>query len=111
MAKRVGQVRWFSDEQVERNYPEDVTLASLQSGSIFSRKTQNIVQIGIQAPPGTKFYLNASPNPIMVGATGIYELNIDGLSSIDMISFERESLVNINNNAAAYLIVDYLYEE
>jgi hypothetical protein len=35
-----------------------------------------IVQLGIQSVPGTKFYLNGSNNPIIIGNTGIYELDL-----------------------------------
>jgi len=32
--------------------------------------------------PGVKFYVNNHTTPIIIGATGIYELNVDGLSNI-----------------------------
>ena len=34
---------------------------------------ESIASIGIQAPPGTKFYING--NPAVIGPTGVFELN------------------------------------
>ena len=70
-----------------------------------------ILQLGIQALPGTKFYLNGSNNPIIIGNTGIYELDLQGLTEISSLSFEANSISLINGNANAYLIVDMIYDE
>jgi hypothetical protein len=48
--------------------------------------------LGIQAMPGTLFYLNNSKHAISVGTTGIYELNLEGLGQIFSIQFNRDSL-------------------
>jgi len=42
--------------------------------------------------PGTKFYVNNHTTPVVVGATGIYELDVDGLSNITDIQFDDKSL-------------------
>jgi hypothetical protein len=59
--------------------------------------------------PGTKFYLNNSASPIIIGYTGIYELDLEGVAEITSISFDRDSLSAINNINNAYLIVDAIY--
>jgi len=69
------------------------------------------VQIGIQTLPGTKIYLNAHTIPVIIGATGIYELSVDGLSQITSVQFDNASLQIIENNPNAYVIIDYIYEE
>jgi predicted nucleic acid-binding Zn-ribbon protein len=53
-------------------------------------------QIGIQTMPGVKFYLNNSIEPIIVGSTGIYELNVENLTEITALSFDTTSINMIN---------------
>ena len=48
---------------------------------------------------------------IMIGRTGIYELDLEGISTINLIKFDRSSMNLINQNKEAYLIIDYLFEE
>jgi hypothetical protein len=70
--------------------------------------------LGIQALPGTIFYLNndnTRTNPITIGYTGLYELNLEGIAEINSISFELESLNRIAQVPNACLIVDIVYEE
>ena len=91
MARKVMQFRYYDDSSLD-NQPNRVsgisgaiTKAKLTSGSIFSAYLP-ITQLGIQTVPGTKFYLNNADNPIIIGATGIYELDLEGLSEITAIS-------------------------
>lgn len=59
----------------------------------------NVTKLGIQAPPGTRFYINTDtttknenensvPTSIMVGRTGIYELEVPNMSIGDL-HFEK----------------------
>lgn len=109
MAKKIKQIRYYQDNN-SNNYPENVTSRNLISGTIFSVYTP-ILQLGIQSLPGTKFYLNGSSNPIIIGSTGIYELNLQGLIKINALQFDSRSLKTIQNNTNAYLIIDILYED
>lgn len=70
-----------------------------------------IIQLGIQTYPGTRFYLNDGLTPIIVGYTGIYELNVEGIAEISSLKFDAESLNQISKNDGAYLIVDIIYED
>ena len=110
MAKQIKQFRFYNQKSARQNYPSNITMANLASGSIFS-SYMPVVQLGIQALPGTKFYLNNSNDPIIIGQTGIYELTLEGLSEITALEIDRNSLTAINNNIGAYLIVDILYED
>jgi hypothetical protein len=47
----------------------------------------------------------------MVGYTGIYELDIEGVAEINSLYFDFESISRINNNLDAYLIIDIVYEK
>lgn len=109
MAKKVGQIRWFKDNN-EKNYPANISADALSSGSAFPR-SYSIVQFGIQTLPGTKIFLDSHPDPIIIGATGIYELSVDGLTKINSITFDNASLELIENNDNAYVLIDYIYEE
>lgn len=110
MAKYINQVRYYGDSN-EKNSASNVSLQTLQSGSVF-HNTLPIVQLGIQTLPGMKIYINNHTNPVIVGQTGIYELNVDGISYITDLRFDSITLGVINKNQKnAYLIIDYLYEK
>ena len=109
MARKVGQIRWFGDNSAN-NWPRTITLNNFRRRTIFP-DSYAIIQLGIQTLPGTKIYLNASETPIIIGATGIYELSVDGLSNITSVLFDNSSLMTIKENGNAYILIDYIYEE
>lgn len=109
MAKKVQQFRYYSDNH-PKNYPSGTRYSDYSTGRIFSDYVP-IVQLGIQTLPGTKFYLNGAEAPIIVGITGIYELNLIGLTEISSITVDPQSLALIQNNNNAYLVIDILYED
>lgn len=109
MAKKIDQVRYYSQTD-GRNQPPRLKMNSLVSGSVFSEKYP-ITQLGIQSLPGVKFYLNNSTSPIILGYTGIYDLELDGITEITHLSFDAESMNLINANPDSYLIVDFIYED
>lgn len=125
MARRIAQFRYFGDgeigvnaitqttlyKHISSNYTEAINKSVLADGSIFINYTP-IVQLGVQTLPGTKFYLNANTDPIIVGASGIYELDLSNTSTvISSIMFDLGSLELISNNPDGYLIIDIVYEE
>ena len=94
----------------ENNYPSSLTFAQLVSGNIF-RDLGVVTHLGIQATPGTLFYLNNSKNPISVGTTGIYELDLEGLGQIFAIQFNRESLNYLDEiEPRQSILIDVVYE-
>lgn len=109
MAKKVAQFRYYGIDS-NKNFPKGITKAKLQSGSIFNN-CYPITQLGIQALPGTEFYLNGNnKTPIIIGSTGIYELSLEGVSEITHLAFDRYSLSTIETTPTAYLIVDIIYD-
>lgn len=111
MAKQVRQFRYYNQNNTQnKNYPADLSLRHLVSGSAFS-ECPHILQLGIQSLPGTKFYLNNSNNPVIIGTTGIYELDLNGLSEITALSFDQKSVQAVSMNNNAYLIIDVIYED
>ena len=113
MARKVQQIRYYGDHKSDsdKNQPAKLTGNRLRSGSIFSQYTP-MKQIGIQTMPGVKFYLNNSIEPIIIGSTGIYELNVENLTEITALSFDTASINMINETpSTSYIIVDILYED
>ena len=113
MARKVQQIRYYGDNKVDnaKNQPEGLTGNRLRPGSVFKQYTP-MKQIGIQTMPGVKFYLNNSIEPIVVGSTGIYELNVENLTEITALSFDTASINMINETpSTSYIIVDILYED
>lgn len=108
MAKQVKQFRYYNEED-DKNYPKELKYVNLVSGSAFSNYMP-IIQLGIQSLPGTKFYLNGSNNPIIIGQTGIFELDVAGMAEIKALRFDSKSINSIGTNLNGYLIVDILYE-
>lgn len=113
MARKVAQVRYYKDND-PKNQPNGTTgvsAAKLRSGSVFS-SYMPAKQIGIQTVPGVKFYLNGATDPIIIGNTGIYELNVENLAEITSLNFDYTSLKMLNDSpSTTYIIVDILYEK
>lgn len=105
--KRIKQFRYYSDTNTN-NSPSVASGAWVQ-GSIFTDYFP-VLQLGVQSLPGTKFYLNNAAEPIIIGNTGIYELDLDGEAEITALQFSSESMAAIKANANAYVIVDIIYE-
>lgn len=111
MAKKVAQVRYYGPKDI-KNYPKDNnTKNRYVSGNIFNQYYP-IKQLGIQTLPGTKFYLNNNKDyPIIVGYTGIYELELNDNIEIYNLAFEAQSMKLIGDNPSSYLIIDIIYDE
>lgn len=107
--RKIEQARYYSYNDTERNQPKDVTMMNFVSGAVFKNKYP-IIQLGIQTMPGVKFYINNSVEPIIIGSSGVYDIELDGIAEINQLSFDAESMNTIRNNPGNYLIVDYIYE-
>lgn len=110
MAKRIMQFRYYNKDNT-KNQPADISLSKLNSGEIFKDYTP-FTQLGIQTLPGVRFYLNNNKEaPIIIGSTGIYELELEGISEIEDLRFDLASLDNVENNGNAYLIIDVISDQ
>ncbi len=111
MAKQVKQFRFYSNNpnEIDKNSPTNINKESLISGDIFA-SYMPISKIGIQAIPGTEFYLNNSTEPVIVGNTGIFELDLNDQMEIISLKFNPKSIEFINQNINAYLIIDMICE-
>jgi hypothetical protein len=95
---------------VLKNSPKNIKANALINGSAFNRYLP-IYHLGIQTLPGTQFYVNGGNNSIIIGNTGIYELDLEGLSEITALKFTKESITAIENTDGAYIIIDIIYED
>lgn len=107
--KKIQQIRYYN-ENSNKNNPSGLVMRDLVTGRAFD-KYLPIIKLGIQALPGTKFYVNDSAHSIVVGYTGIYELDSDLVYSIRRLNFDQQSINLINDNDNGYLLVDIIYEE
>ena len=109
MAKHVMQFRYYEDNHTN-NQPVELNAGQLVNGTVFA-KYLPFTQLGIQTLPGTRFYLNDNiEGPVIVGSTGIYELELEGISKISSLKFDSKSLKLIADNPNAFLIIDVIYE-
>ena len=117
MANKVVQYRYYGRGN-DNNYPLEETSARFCKGDVFL-ETLPILQLGIQTMPGTKFYVNVGDDPIIIGSTGIYELDLQNKTEITSLRFGSEIFdiidgnpsKNIKPNPNAYLIVDIVFDE
>ena len=107
--KKIRQFRYYNDSS-EKNNPPELKMQDLVTGRAFDNYVP-ILQLGIQGLPGTKFYINGNNNSLVIGYTGIYELDSSLIYSIRRLSFDSDSINLIRNNDNGYLLVDIIYEE
>ena len=112
MAKVIKQYRYYGENNSKNQPLNEISLETLESGSVFFSEEGlgSITQLGIKSLPGTMFYLNNAKNPTIIGATGIYELDLEGFSEVNSLRFDKTSASIINDIGSAYIIVDALYE-
>lgn len=119
MANKIRQYRFYNNKNgANKNYPSsitinktttDVTYDYYTNGTIFENNFP-ILQLGIQAPPGTRFKINEGDD-IIIGTTGIFELDLEGKTEITSLMFNEVSMAFINANDNLSLIVDTIYDD
>lgn len=111
MANKVKQFRFYSgDNNASKNQPAGVSTQAFIDGTLFNNYTP-ITQLGIQSLPGVKFYLNEAVEPVVIGSTGIYELDLNNMTQINALSIDQASMNIISENQSAYIIIDILYND
>lgn len=103
---RIRQYRYFAPEATQNS---DLDNLLIDDGSLVIEKdtSHSITQISIQSIPGTKIYFNGETSlPIIIGATGLFEINASSNFIITKIVVPADSLNLIANNPAAGLIID-----
>ena len=97
----------------DRNTPQGSEFDNPWVYNLFSQYRQ-ISHLGIQGEPGVQFCINGSEDKyaIMIGNTGIYEIDLDGVGYISSLRFLKKSLEDLDAKATGSkrLIVDFVYE-
>ena len=111
MANKIMQIRYYginSNKNSDINLNEKLTQEMIGKDGIIPNP---IISLGIQTSlPGLQFYINDSERPVIVGVSGIYELNLSDLNKIYSLIFSKLSISAIDNGSH-YLIIDILYED
>lgn len=105
--KQIKQFRFYGENHPS-NYPEGLGTKELVNNNIFAQYG-SITQMGIQGRPGTVLYLNNSTYPIVVGETGIYEIDLENYGQIYSIRFSGDSL-KAYDNGNDRLLIDIIFE-
>ena len=109
MAKQIAQLRYYSENN-PNNWPLNYSWTAYCTATTFKKNYTSISQIGIQTLPGTKIYLNNGHEPIIIGATGIFELDVSNTTAtISSVRIDQESMQTIKDNELGYLIIDLVY--
>lgn len=110
MATKFAQFRYGGDNSVWTSTSAPISRDTLTTGEAF-RHYCPITQLGIQAVPGTRFFLNNGVEPIIIGPTGIWEIDTRAGITIEALSFDPTSLdLNVTAESMPGLIVDFIYE-
>lgn len=98
----------YNKNNSNHNIPADLTKGTVNS--TLAHYTP-LYQLGVRALPGTKFYLNGSTIPVIIGFNGVFEIDFTDKSGgfITSITFDSDSLDLIAANDSAYLVVDMMY--
>lgn len=117
MAKAVHQFRFYKDDSnEERNEPSGAAFTAVSgaqgfaNGDVF-KEYYPFYQLGIQTLPGTMIYLNGSEDPVIIGSTGIYELDISDGVEVFTLQVSSASLSQISAANDGYIIIDVLYDK
>lgn len=112
--KYIKQFRFYgTKDRASNNYPAysspNAYFTALTSGNIFQDHGA-ISKLGIQCRPNTRFRLNESSYEIVVGETGIYEIDLEGYGNIFAIQFNAADL-RIYDQAGVTdrLLIDIVY--
>lgn len=113
MGKILKQFRYYGKNN-DNNFPSDLDSDKLMGSAFILQGNEfaPIVALGVQTIPGLKFYLNEAIDPIIVGNSGIYQLELINNYEINKLSFDKKSVENLidDSSNSAYLIIDIIYE-
>ena len=102
MDKQIMQFRYYGEKN-KNNYPLNVKKTEFTSGEIF-KKFYPIHFLRIQGGKDTKFFINSGSNPIKIGTSGIYTLDLQEFTTIENLYF---SDIKLDNETP--LIIDIIY--
>ena len=105
--KQIKQYRYYGAKN-PKTFPTNLDNEKLTSGDLFDGLA--ISQLGIQGRPNTKFVLNKSEFPIVLGETGIYELDLENRGTITSIAFINDDTFK-KYSSGDRLLIDIVFEQ
>lgn len=93
-----------TEERYQTSKIKEDKYLNIYSDIVSQFKKGNFSKLGIQAPAGTKFYINSSTSPIMVGRTGIYELDED--INVNSLKFEKPKNYKLDKPATQECLIN-----
>lgn len=83
MAKQLYQFYYSKDGRNKNEW---------SNGNAFKKNNAPIVKLTIIAPPTVQFYVNNLENPIMIGATNEFEIDLKNQTQIFSLRFDEDDL-------------------
>lgn len=100
MAKQLYQFHYSKDVEEEKD--------NWSNGRVFNKNNAPIVKLTIIAPSTVQFYVNDDlVNPIMIGATGKFEIDLKNQTSITSLKFNESDLEKLKSEQD--IIVNAIY--
>ena len=110
MAKVIKQFRYWPESNTEEEnkprFTSNITPEAAKDGSAFAGQGR-IVSLGIQALPGTAIYINGGTEPLIIGNSGIYQIDVEDELTINTLRADLDSYADFLN---AGIIFDIIYE-
>lgn len=103
MNKKIMQFRYYGAKN-KNNFPANIKAGDFSNEDFF-KNYYPIHYIKIQGPPNSiKFWINFNSNSVMLGPSGVYELDLQNFSTIEDLKFN-----SISNTISEPLIIDLIY--
>ena len=105
MNKKIMQFRYYGTKN-KNNFPANIKAVDFSTKDFF-KDYYPIHYIKIQGPNSIKFQINFNSNSVMLGPSGVYELDLQNFSTIEDLGFEDLRSSGISNTEP--LIIDLIY--
>ena len=102
MNKKIMQFRYYGIK-TKNNFPANIKAGDFSTEDFF-KDYYPIHYIKIQGPNSIKFWINFNSNSVMLGPSGVYELDLQNFSTIEDLKFS-----SISNTISEPLIIDLIY--
>lgn len=102
MNKKIMQFRYYGTKN-KNNFPANIKAGDFSTEDFF-KDYYPIHYIKIQGPNSIKFWINFNSNSVMLGPSGVYELDLQNFSTIEDLKFS-----SISSIISEPLIIDLIY--
>ena len=108
MNKKIMQFRYYGAKN-KNNFPANIKAGDFSNEDFF-KNYYPIHYIKIQGPPNSiNFWINFNSNSVMLGPSGVYELDLQNFSTIEDLKIEDLKFNSISNTISEPLIIDLIY--